>query len=57
MAVNGTGMRLTRKQVQSLLTAMENTNADQVDITRAEDGRLIVKQVMTVERLRALKIG
>jgi len=48
---------MSYKQVKSLLDAMTNTKAAEVEITRGEDGRLIVKQVQTVEKLRALKIS
>jgi hypothetical protein len=58
MEFNGsTPVRLTMKQARALVEAMINTNATEVEITRGEDGRLIVKQVTRVEKLRALKIS
>jgi len=50
-------VRLSLKQVRSLEKAMANTGADEVEIGRGEDGRLIVKQVVKTEKLRALKIS
>jgi hypothetical protein len=50
-------LRLTMRQVRSLEKAMANTNADEVIISRGEDGRLIVKQVVKTEKFRALKIS
>ena len=55
---NGTTpLRLTYKQVRSLMDAMTNTKAAEVELSRGEDGRLIARQVVTVEKLRALKIS
>jgi len=51
------GLRLSFKQVQSLLTAMTNTSSSEVVLSRGEDGRLIAKQVVKTEKLRALKIS
>lgn len=49
-------MRLTIDQARKLVQAMNNTKAEAVDISRGADGRLIVKQVVTVERYKALKL-
>jgi hypothetical protein len=50
-------MRLTRKQVNAIASAMSTANADQVDLSYGEDGRLLVKQVLTVEKFKALKVS
>ena len=39
------------------MDAMTNTKAAEVELSRGEDGRLIARQVVTVEKLRALKIS
>jgi len=54
---NGNNVRLTRKQVKQLATTVENANAEEVDISNGEDGRLLVKQVIKTEKLRALPLS
>jgi hypothetical protein len=54
---NGT-LRLTRQQVASLGKAVgRNPDIEEVELFRAADGRLVVRQVVKVERLKALKMG
>jgi hypothetical protein len=54
---NGKSIRMTRRQVEALAKAVLNTNTEAVQLSLGEDGRLIVKAVETVEKLRALKIS
>jgi len=55
---NGNGsVRLTRKQVQQLATTVANVQAEEVDISNGEDGRLLVKQVIKTEKLKALPLS
>jgi hypothetical protein len=50
--------RLTRQQLANLGKAVgRNPEIEEVELTRAIDGRLVVKQVVKVERMKALKIG
>jgi hypothetical protein len=50
--------RLTRQQISNLGKAVgRNPAIEEVELTRAVDGRLVVKQVVKVERMKALKIG
>jgi len=53
---NGT-LRLTRDQVAALGKAVARSEAEGVELSRGEDGRLIVKQVVTVEKLKSLRIS
>jgi hypothetical protein len=51
-------LRLTREQISSLGKAVgRNPEVEEVDLYRATDGRLVVRQVVKVERFKALKIG
>jgi len=55
---NGNGsVRLTRKQVQQLATTVANVQAEEVDISHGDDGRLLVKQVIKTEKLKALPLS
>lgn len=55
---NGThSLRLTRQQISSLSKAMAHNEVEEVDLYRASDGRLVVRQVVKVERFKALKIS
>jgi hypothetical protein len=50
-------VRLTRRQVQQLATTVANVNADEVDLSIGVDGRLLVKQVIKTEKLKALPLS
>ena len=54
---NGNNVRLTAKQVQQLATTVANTHAEEVDLSNGEDGRLLVRQVIKTEKLRALPLS
>lgn len=54
---NGNSVRLTRKQIQQLATTVANVGAEEVDISRGDDGRLLVKQVIKTEKLKALPLS
>lgn len=49
-------LRLTAKQIRSLAKAMENTKAEEVELSRGADGRLIARAVVVTEKLRALPL-
>lgn len=51
------GVRLTRDQIASLgKTVGRNPDIEEVEVSRGVDGRLLVKQVVKVERMKALKL-
>lgn len=55
---NGAGVRLTREQIASLgKTVGRNPDIEEVEISHGVDGRLLVKQVVKVERMKALKLS
>lgn len=54
---NGT-FRLTRQQIVNLSKAIgRKPDTEEVELARTPDGRLIVREVVKVERLKAFKIN
>jgi hypothetical protein len=54
---NGTvSVRLTADQVHKLAKAVNIAKAEEIDVSNGADGRLLVKQVVKVERMKALKL-
>lgn len=50
--------RLTRQQIINLGKAIgRSPNTEEVELARTPDGRLIVREVVKVERLKAFKIN
>jgi hypothetical protein len=57
MNTNGS-VRLTRQQISDLgKTIGRNPDVEEVELTHGDDGRLLVRQVVKVERLKALKLS
>lgn len=55
---NGDHVRLTRQQIMSLYRAVSNNaNLQEIDVSHGTDGRLLAKEVVKVERLKALKLS
>jgi hypothetical protein len=50
-------IRLSKRQITDLASAVSHKNVEMVELSEGADGRLIVKEVQTVERLKALKIS
>jgi hypothetical protein len=50
-------LRLTRDKVRAILNAMDEGNVPEVDIYRATDGRIVVRQVIVKESFKALKVS
>jgi len=50
-------VRLTRDKVRAILNAMDEANVGEVDIYRAKDGRLVVREIIVTERFKSLKVG
>ena len=54
---NNGDMRLTREQVNKLAQAVNRgSGVEEISLSRGSDGRLIVKEVVKVERMKALKL-